>query len=105
MVGSARAVPVGTEFPAVIRAADAVLFVAAEEEIGAAMRATGGDETDFPVSGAEGAQVFAEDRDSDRRTVGFGQFGAEQHRVPEASEQIAHWRFGAGAREKNVVGF
>ena len=105
MVGMREAASVGGEFPAVIGAADAAVLVAAKEQVGAAVRAARRDETDRAVGGAERTQVLAEDGDADRRAVGFRQFGAEQHGMPEAAEQVAHRRLRAGAGEQDVIGF
>src|SRR5690349_3901067 len=66
-----EATPVGGELPAVIGAADAALFIAAKEQIGAAMRTARGNQTDRAVGGTKCAQILAENGDPDRRAIGF----------------------------------
>ena len=85
---------VGVELPAVIDAADAAFLVAAEPEIGAAVRAILIDDADHAARVAEGEQFLAHDDDLLRRAVGLRQFLRQQHGNPEAAQQFAH----AGAR-------
>ena len=86
------AAAVGVEFPAVIDAADAAFLVAAEPEIGAAVRAMLIDDADHAARVAEGQQLLAHDDDLLRRAVGFRQFLRQQHRQPEPAQQFAHRR-------------
>ena len=67
---------VGVEFPAVIDAADAAFLVAAEPEIGAAVRTILIDDADHASGVAKGQQLLAHHHDLLRRAVGFGQFFA-----------------------------
>jgi hypothetical protein len=60
----------GVELPAVIDAADAAFLVAAEPEIGAAMRAILVDDPDHAARIAEREQFLAHHHDLLRRTVG-----------------------------------
>ena len=83
---------VGIELPAVIDAADAAFLVAAEPEIGAAMRAILVDDADHAAGVAEGEQFLAHDDDLFRRAVGLRQFRGQQHRHPEPAQQFAHSR-------------
>lgn len=103
--GQRKAAPVDAEFPAVVGTANAAVFIAAKEQVGTAMRTAGRNQADRSIAGTEGAQVLAKDRNTDRRTVALGQFGAEQDGLPEAAKQIAHRGVRAGAGQQDVVGF
>ena len=81
--GRGKAASVGGEFPAMICTGDAAVLIAAEKQVGAAMRTARGDDPDGAVSAAEGAKVFAQDLDAQRRAVRFRQLGTERHRLPE----------------------
>ena len=97
------AAAVGVEFPAVIDAADAAFLVAAEPEIGAAVRAILVDDPDHASGVAEGEQFLAHDDDLLRGAVGVGQFLRQQHRQPEPPQQFAHAGAGAALGQEFVV--
>ena len=97
------AAAVGVELPAVIDAADAAFLVAAEPEIGAAVRAMLIDDADHAPAVAERQQLLAHHDDLLRRPVGFRQFLGQQHRHPEAAQQLAHRRAGAAFGQELVV--
>ena len=97
------AAAVGVELPAVIDAADAAFLVAAEPEIGAAMRAILVDDADHAARVAEGEQFLAHHDDLLRRAVGFRQFRRQQHRHPEPAQQFAHSRSRAALGQEFVV--
>ncbi len=86
------------ELPAVVHAAHAALFVAAEEHRRAAMRAERVDQADVAVRIAKGDQIFAQQADADRWAVGFGHFRTQERRLPVAAHQIAHRRSRADSR-------
>jgi hypothetical protein len=65
------AAAVGVEFPAVVNAADAAFLVAAEPEIGAAVRTMLIDDPDHAARVAEGEQFLAHHHDLLGRPVGF----------------------------------
>ena len=97
------AAAVGVEFPAVIDAADAAFLVAAEPEIGAAVRAVLVDHADHAARIAEREQLLAHHDDLLRRAVGFGQFLRQQHRQPEPAQQFAHPRSRTAFGQEFVV--
>src|SRR3972149_4343450 len=101
--GHVDAVAFRVELPAVVDAAQAALLVAAEEEAGAPVRAGLRDEADAAVRVAEGDEILAQDADADGRAVRRRQLGRQEQRQPEAAEERAHGRAGAGAGEKLVV--
>jgi len=68
-VGHVDAVAVGVEFPAVIDAAQAALFVAPEKQRGATVRAVLVHQADFAIAIAEGDQLFAEQKYAQRVRV------------------------------------
>ena len=97
------AVAVDVELPAVEGAAQAAFLVAAEIEVGAAMRAVRLDDADAAVRRPERQQVLAEDLDLLGRPVALRQLLAEQRRHPEAAQQVAHRRARAAAGQELVV--
>ena len=103
LVHLVHAPAVGIELPAVIDAAQAALFVAPEEQRGAAMRAEFVEETDAALRVAERDEVFAEELDADGRTVGLGQFPREQRGHPVSAHGVAHRRAGTDAGQELVV--
>ena len=98
------ALAVHVVLPAVIDAADTAVFVAAEEQVGAAVRAVRLDQSDPAFRVAKGDQIFAHHFDADRRAVGLGNFTRERNRLPEAPEILAHRGAGIRAGEQLVVG-
>jgi len=87
------------ELQAVIGAADAVLFVAAEVQRHAAVRTELVDQPHLPAAVAECQQLLAHDLDPHRRTVGFGDLARFQDGDPVAPQQIAHGRARARAHQ------
>src|SRR4051794_1212039 len=73
-----------------IDATDAAFLIAAEPEIGAAVRTMLIDHADHAAAVAEGEQFLSHDGDLLRRAVGFGQFLGQQNREPETAQQLAH---------------
>src|SRR5262245_561193 len=90
--------------PAVIDAAQPALFVAAEEQVRAAVRALGLDQAHAALRIAERDQLLAEQLHADRRAIGLGKLARQRDRLPEAPEILAHQRAGAGAAQQLVVG-
>ena len=88
-----------------IDAAQARLFVAAEEQRRAAMRAVVVRGSRLAVGVAERDQVFAEQPEAEGIAVRRRQLGRQQRGQPEAAEQLAHRRAGPGARQELVVFF
>src|SRR5205085_1062249 len=78
-------------------------LVAAEPEIGAAVRTILVDDADHASGIAESQQLLAHDDDLLRRAVGLGQFLGQQHRHPEPAQQFAHWRSRTAFGEVLVV--
>jgi len=84
------------EFPAVIGTAQTVFFVAPEPQRNAAMGAEFFDESEPALGVAERDQLFRQELDSHRRTIGLGKLAGEQRRYPVAAEKLAHGRSGTG---------
>ena len=97
------AVAVLVEFPAVVDAAQSALFVAAEEQRGAAMRTKRIDDADVAVRIAKRYQIFAQQTHAHRRAVGFGQLFGKQRREPVAAEQVPHRRARTDTGEAFVI--
>ena len=93
------------ELPAVVDAAQALFFVAAEEHRGAAVRAGVLHQADRAGRRAEGDQVLAQQLDAQRRAVGRRQLVRADRRHPVLAHQVAHGRAGADATEGFVVLF
>jgi hypothetical protein len=102
-VGHIDAVAVNVEFPAVVNATQAALFVATEEETRAAMRTVLIEKADLAVRVAESDQVFAKDAKSNGVRIGRWQLGRKQRRQPEAAKELAHGRTWPGATQKVVL--
>jgi hypothetical protein len=98
-----HAAPVHVELPAVVGAAQAALLVPAEEQVGAAVRTHGIQQTHALVGVTERDEVFAEDLHAHGRAVTVGELLGEEDGLPEAAEEIAHRGPGAGAGEDLVV--
>ena len=86
-----------------IDAADAALFVAAEEERRAAMRTVVLDEADRAVAIAERDQVLAEQPHAQWVAVGVGQLGRKQRRHPVPTQGETHRRPGSDASDQLVI--
>ena len=94
---------VDVELPAVVGAAEAVLLVAPEEEVGVAVGAEAVDEPDLPGAVPEGDEPLAEQLDADGHAVCFGDVLGQQEGYPVAAHQRAHLRSGADAGQPFVV--
>src|SRR5438552_11680840 len=100
--GQIHALAVHVVLPAVVRAAQPALLVAAEPERNAAMRAEFVDDADAPFAVAERDQPLSEQLHANRRTVALRQFPVEQRRYPVTPEQLTHRRAGAGAGQEFI---
>ena len=69
-VGHLQAIAGGVELPAVIDAAQAALFIATEEQRGAAVRAAMIEDADAARAVAEGDQPFAKQHQAQRIAIG-----------------------------------
>src|SRR5262245_7274020 len=83
--------------------AQAALFIATEEHPGSTVGAKGVDDADLTIGASEGHQVFAEHPQAHRPPIRFRQFLCQQHRVPEAAEQLAHRCPRTGSSKEFVV--
>ena len=102
LIGHVDAVAGGVELPAVVDAAQAGFFVAAEEQRGAAVRAVVLEQADLAVGIAEGDELFAEQHDAARVAVRLRQLAREQAWQPVLAHQLAHRRAGADATQQLV---
>ncbi len=100
-----NALPVDVELPAVIDAAEAALFVAAEPEVGAAVRATRVDDADPAIRVAEREQVLAEQPEIDRRAVGLSDLPGEEGGHPVATHHLAERRARPDACQQLILFF
>ena len=94
-----HALAAAVELQPVVRTADAVLFIAAEIERHAAMRAELADQAGLAGGVAKGQQLFSKDLHAHLRPVRLGDFAREEDRHPIAAHQVAHRRTGAGTGE------
>jgi hypothetical protein len=101
--GHLNALAVHVVLPAVVRAADAVLLVAAEVERHATVRAELVDEAQLPGGVAEGDHALAHALDAHGRAVVFRQLPRQQDGQPVAAEELAHGRARPGAGEEFVL--
>ena len=92
-------------FPAVIRAAQAAMLVAAEPERHAAVGAELVGQRELAVGVAPGEQPLGEKLHAHRRAAGLGQFLGQQGRLPGGAEHLAHRRARAGLRQQVVLFF
>jgi hypothetical protein len=97
-----QAVAGDVEFPAVIDAAQSAFLVASEKQRGAAMRAAVIHHADMALAVAEGDELFAEQHQTDRGTVG-NELGRHQCGDPVTAHQFAHDSTGADARQFHPV--
>src|SRR5262249_58938428 len=102
LIGHVDAAPGHVELPAVIGAAEPTLFIAAEEQRGAAMRAIHGEEPDLPARVAEGDQVFAEEAHLLGWAVGRGKLARGQAGHPILAQERAHWGAASNPAEEIV---
>src|SRR5436190_24036262 len=100
--GQVHAVAVHVVLPAVVRAAQPALLVAAEPERHAAMGTELVDEADAPFAVAERDQLLSQQLHANRRAIALRQLGVEQRRYPVAPEQLTHRRAGTGAGQELV---
>ena len=105
LVRHVETAPGDVELPAVVDAAQAMLFVAPEEQRCAPVRAVQAQDARAAGAVAESDEVLAEDSEASGRTIGCGQFGGEQRRHPVLPEELAHGRARANLREQLVVFF
>jgi hypothetical protein len=89
LVGGVDALAVHPVFPAVVRAPQAGLLVAAEEQARQPVRALRLDDPHPAAGVAETQQVLAQQPQAHGRTVGNG-LGREQRGHPETTEQLTH---------------
>src|SRR5579864_3070298 len=75
-----------------VDAAQAILFIATEEQRSAPMRAIVLDQADLVGCRAEGDQLLAEQLDADWRAIRHRSFIRFHHRQPVLAEQITHQR-------------
>src|SRR5262252_4352629 len=97
-VGHVYAIARRIVFPAVIDAANAVLFIAPEKQRRAAMRAAVVHDPDPARAVAECDQPFAKQHQPQRRAVAF-EFRRHHRRDPVLPHHLAHWRTGADAEQ------
>ena len=97
------AAPPDVPLPAVIRAAQAALLVAAEEERGAAVGTVGGQQSDLAPRIAEGHEILAQEAHLLRRAVGLRQLCRGQAGHPVVAEQLAHGRAAPDPAQQLVV--
>ena len=97
-----HALPVHVELPAVVHAAQAAVFVAAQPQRHQAVRAELVKQADAPVSVPEGHQFLAQQLQAHRLSVRLRQFPGQQGRHPVAAHEFAHGRAGADLRERHI---
>ncbi len=90
------ALAVNVVFPAVVRAADAVFFIAAKPQRHAAVGTKLVDHAQPALRVAEREQALRQQLQPDRRTVGLGQLLGQQRGQPVAAKQLTHRRVGTG---------
>ena len=95
-----QAAPVGRELPAVIAAANTVVFDSAVVKRGAAVHAARVHEAGTAAAVTEQDQVFAEHAHLARRRAGVG---GEADRVPVATQQLAHRGARADLGQRRIV--
>ena len=88
-VGHVEAAALGVELPAVVDAADAVTFGAAEEQRRAAVRTAVIHDSDPTPFVAEGDQLLAQQQQTHRRRAGL-ELRRQARRNPVLAHQIAH---------------
>ena len=103
--GNLDALAAAIKFPAVIRAAQSVFFIATKPQRHTAMGAKLVDEIDLAAAVAKGDQLLGQQLDPHRRTVRLGQFPGMQRRYPVAPEQISHQAAGSGLGQFLVLFF
>ena len=90
--GHVDAIAVDVEFPTMVDAANAALFIAPEVERRATVRAVRLQDADLATGVAKRDQVLAEQTQAHRRTIRLGQFLWQHRGQPEAAKQLAHGR-------------
>ncbi len=103
LAGLVQDVAFDVEFPAVIEAAQAALFIASEGERGAAVHAAFGEHAEPSLGIAEDDEVFAQHARADGRTIGRGDLFRQAGRQPMAAHDLAHRRSAFDAGEQIVV--
>src|SRR5262245_34165470 len=100
--GHVEAVAGNIEFPTVIDAAQAALFVAAQKQRGAAVRAAMIHHADATGAVAKGDQLLAKQQQANRRTVAH-EFGRKRRRHPITAHQLPHDCARANARQFHTL--
>jgi hypothetical protein len=85
-------VAVDVHLPAMIEAAQAAFFVAAERQRGATMRAMLVQDAHAPFGIAKGHQVFAQEAHAHRRAIALGDFLGQACGDPVTAHQLTHGR-------------
>ena len=98
-----EAVAVDVEFPAVIEAAQAAFFVAAQHQRGAAVRTVFVQHAKAALGIAECHEVVAERANTHRRAVVLGDFFGKAGRHPVLPHQLAHRRAVLDAAQEIVL--
>ena len=103
LAGHVHAAAFGVEGPAVVDAADRLIFVAAEVQRRAAVRAVLLHQPDPPGGVPEGDQVLTEQPDPGGRAARLGDLGRQAGRRPVPAQQLAHQRPGSHPSEDLVL--
>src|SRR5690242_9136290 len=90
LVRHINALAIHIEFPAVINAAQPVLFVAAEKQRCAPMRTVARQKSHFAVGIAKHNQMFRKNSETNRRTIRFRQLTRNGNRQPKTAQQISN---------------
>ena len=98
-----HALAVHVELPAVVHAAQAAVFVAAQPQRHQAVRAELVKQADAPVGVAESDQFLAQQLDPHRLSVGLRQLPGQQRGHPVAAHQFTHGRAGPDLRERHIL--
>ena len=102
LVHHVHALPVHVELPAVVHAAQAAVFVAAQPQRHQAVRAELVKQADAPVGVAECHQFLAQQLDPNRLSVRLRQLPGQQGGHPVAAHQFAHGRACPDLRERHI---
>jgi hypothetical protein len=103
LVRHVDAVALAAVLPAVVHAAQALLFVPAEEQGRAAVRAVVLDQPDLAGRDAEGDEVLAEEPHADGRAVTLRELARHERGNPVLAQQGARRRPGSYFAEQLVV--
>jgi hypothetical protein len=89
----------------VIRTAQAGLFIPAEPQRHATVRAKLVNQAEAPIGIPKGEQAFRQDFHPHRRALVFGKLFGQQRGQPIAAEHVAHRRSRPGLGQKIVLVF